>query len=470
MDVEIISIENFSYPSVDWGDFDNDNDLDLIIQGYNQNRKTKIYKNMGNNNFIEISSNLLGLNYGTVSWCDVNNNNKLDIIITGRDDNNIKHSFIYLNQDNESFLGVSNQPFEGVQNSSFDYGDYNNDGKIDVLLTGDPYSSDISVIYQNNGNGNFSSAYSFIGIARGVGKFGDYDNDGDLDVLIVNGYQNRFYENNGNASYFQVQSIILDELIYCDADWGDYNNDGYLDFAISGMDSNNNYHLNIYNNNGNKSFSKLNGLNLVGSTYGTLQWGDYDNDGDLDLLSVGSYGSYTESTHIYQNDNGTFQMASGVDIVDVVDCEAEWGDYDNDGKLDILISGKMINYDYDPTSRVYRGRTTTANTQPLIPTNLSTNISGSKVTFSWSSPTDEQTPSTGLSYNLRVGTAPGGYDIVSPMSADDGYRKIPHRGLFQTTNNSYLILPSGTYYWSVQAIDGGFMGSAFANEQSFIIP
>ena len=90
------------------------------------------------------------------------------------------------------------------------------------------------------------------------------------------------------------------------------------------------------------------------------------------------------------------------------------------------------------------------------------------VMFSWTAATDGQTTaSDGLSYNLRVGTTPGGSDVVGPMSINptSGQRKIAQRGLIQGTSWTLQgLVPGQTYYWSVQAIDTALAGSPFAAE------
>jgi hypothetical protein len=85
----------------------------------------------------------------------------------------------------------------------------------------------------------------------------------------------------------------------------------------------------------------------------------------------------------------------------------------------------------------------------------------------WSASNDTQTPATGLSYNLRVGTTPCSSDIVSPMAdVARGYRRVPGLGNAQMNLSKTLanILTGTTYYWSVQAIDIAFVGSGFATE------
>ena len=103
-----------------------------------------------------------------------------------------------------------------------------------------------------------------------------------------------------------------------------------------------------------------------------------------------------------------------------------WGDYDNDGDLDILLTGDTGS---GYISRVYESHGAPANTAPTPPTNLSFELVGNAGTFSWDAATDGETPSAGLTYNLRVGTTPGGDEICSGMAdAATGYRRVAQLG------------------------------------------
>src|SRR5262249_51859906 len=111
------------------------------------------------------------------------------------------------------------------------------------------------------------------------------------------------------------------------------------------------------------------------------------------------------------------------------------------------------------------------NTPPSAPAHLASAVQGSSVRLSWNRSNDSQTDSHALTYNLRVGTVSSGSQKVSAMAnGATGYREIAQIG---NTNldTAWTIkgLPVGTYYWSVQAIDNAFAGSAFAAEDSFTI-
>ena len=110
----------------------------------------------------------------------------------------------------------------------------------------------------------------------------------------------------GHAQQLPFTNINADlvKLGFSNAAWGDYDHDGDLDFAIAGEPGNTIPVTKIYRND-NGSFVE-NNSNLTGLTYSSVEWGDYDNDSDLDLLVTGNDSLYLPSTKIFRNDNGTF--------------------------------------------------------------------------------------------------------------------------------------------------------------------
>jgi hypothetical protein len=171
---------------------------------------------------------------------------------------------------------------------------------------------------------------------------------------------------------------------------------------------------------------------------------------------------------VYRNDSGSF-----VDIVaglaGVFISSAAWGDYDNDGDLDILLTGGTGS---ERISRVYRNDAPTApNTAPSAPANLSQSVLRTVATLSWSAANDAETPAAGLTYNLRVGTARGSGDVFSGMvDPTTGYRRVVQLGNSNHNLSWDIEFPGlGTYYWSVQAIDTAFEGGPFAEEQAVVV-
>jgi hypothetical protein len=142
-----------------------------------------------------------------------------------------------------------------------------------------------------------------------------------------------------------------------------------------------------------------------------------------------------------------------------------FADYDNDGRLDLFtMSGAS-------PPQLWHNQTPVTNTPPTAPTGLYAIPFTNGAQLSWNPATDAQTPSPGLSYNLRVGTVPGTDNyIAAEADLSTGWRRVVQRGAIQGTNYELTQMPPGIYYWSVQAIDAAFAGGAFAAEGTFAIP
>ena len=152
------------------------------------------------------------------------------------------------------------------------------------------------------------------------------------------------------------------------------------------------------------------------------------------------------------------------------------GDYDNDGRLDIAIAGSPnAGFPHDPvidhSPAVYRNELNIpSNAPPTPPTGLGSSVSAGRVDLHWGNASDDITPVVDLTYNLRIGTTPLGTDICSPLAnVTNGWHKVAERGNVGHCLGTWYKLPPGTYYWSVQAIDGAFAGGAWAPEQTFTI-
>jgi len=176
-------------------------------------------------------------------------------------------------------------------------------------------------------------------VYRSAVAWGDYDRDGDLDVLLA-GYSNAFgpiarLYRNANGVFTNINAG-LEGVYYASAAWVDHDNDGDLDIFVAGQ-SNCCPISRIYRNQSGVFVDAL--ASLQGMYQGSVTWGDYDNDGDMDLLMAGYQSCCGRSTRVYRNDGGSMiDVGSlGLDAVDQ-GCVA-WGDYDNDGDLDVLMVG-----------------------------------------------------------------------------------------------------------------------------------
>ncbi len=318
------------------------------------------------------------------------------------------------------------------------------------------------------GSDNFNSSS-----AHGLGAIWiDYDNDGFPDLFVPNGSSlpSHLYHNEGNGTFSNQDGLLPAGLIGepTGAMFADYDNDGDPDLLISGATGSGRL-THIYRNDsqsgGEIAFVNL-GLNLPGVEFGAVRWGDYDNDGDLDFVLSGATDSGRIS-EVYRNDNGLFSPALA-GLIAVSKGHASWGDYDNDGDLDLILTGQQA--ENDRIGKVYQNITTLSNTRPEAPSSLGATVAEDQVILDWEAGNDAETPSAGLHYNLRIGRTPGGIDVVSPTSLADGHNRVPQPGNVRQ-NTSWRIsgLGNGQYYWNVQSLDASFAGSPFAAEQSFVI-
>jgi hypothetical protein len=447
-----------------WVDIDNDvsNDLDLIMQGAGN---IKLYRNDGSNNFVLVANSLTA---GTSSAIgDFNNDGLIDLAIGAYPAN-----ILYRNTGSGTFAEQSGAlPFSS-EYGAMDCGDYDNDGDMDLLIIGDASTTGkTSRVFRNDGGGVFTEqqSISLTGAAYGSAKWADYDNDGYLD-LIISGYTNsassmtKIYRNTGNNNFSEQTGIALADASYSSIDWGDYNNDGYIDLIYITANL-----TRIYRNNGNNSFTLLSSTGLPAVQFGSVKWGDYDNDGDLDVLISGFTGTYkAQITKIFiNNGNSTFTEDLTAVLPGVGSGTATWGDYDKDGDFDIVIAG---NTPGESIARIYRNDNGTVNTPPASPTGITSAVNKSDVTLKWNSVRTDNTPYKAMTYNLKVGTASGGINTLSPGSATNGLRRVVSSGNTSLDSTfTFKKMPFGTYYWSVQAVDNGFTGSAFSGEGSFTV-
>ncbi len=467
-----IVIPNIIWGGSDWGDFDNDGDLDLVITGDNL---TKIYQN-NTTSFDDINAGLPDLHHSTVQWGDYNNDSYLDLLLIGMDASwgGTAFSKIYLNNGDNSFSEDKQASIEGVSHGSCSWEDFNNDGFIDIIISGLTNNEEaILHIYKNNGtNEGFQLVTSDLkSCYEGDFDCGDVNNDNLIDIIVtgvdINGNKHTtLYKNNGDFVFTVEESF--DRASYSTVEFGDYNADGQLDFYF-GASSGHNIFPKIYKNNNNE----LTDINADihkhrGYEQGDAKWIDYDNDGDLDLFISGYFQNLNTNavSYLYENTgNDQFALNQTTIIPPVYNSDVSIADYDNDGDLDIFLNGESNTDEFN--FRLYQNNATTGNTSPSIPTGLIDSVSGSKAFLKWNAAIDNQTASSAISYNIKIGSTPGANDIFSSNSKVNGYHKIADEGNVGIDTIFFINLPAGQYFWSVQAIDNGLQTSAFSSESQF---
>lgn len=464
----------YPQPCVAWGDYDGDGRLDVLIAGMGKHDTptTTLFRNTAAG-FVDSGIVLTGLARATAAWGDFDNDGRLDLAMTGITLSGVPATLIFRNN-GTNFTPVAGS-FAAVFAGSIAWGDYDGDGRLDLFVNGITSASvngvAVTRLYHNEGNGVFTSVtHPFPNCYSGAAAWGDYNNDGKPDLVLSGatdggGLTAGIWRNEGGGVFTDIgANLPPTDLGF--AVWGDYDNDGDLDLLFGG-NSTAGWIARIYRNDAG-TFTDIN-AGLLGEIWSSAAWGDYDNDGNLDAMIMG-YDPVSQLTvsRLYHNNGGTF-ADSGQTFHNLFLGTLSWVDYDNDGNLDLLLAGNTQGTDL---ISLYRNGNATTNTPPGAPASLSTTNFGPTAFFTWSAATDAQTPVAGLNYNLRVGTTPGGSDILGPESGTNGTRRVAaigNTGPRLAAQVSHLQ-PGTNYFWSVQAVDTAFAGGPFAAEGNFTLP
>jgi hypothetical protein len=253
-------------------------------------------------------------------------------------------NLLYHNNTDGTFSKITGDPMVSLPASSdaSTWVDYDHDGDLDCLIS--TWKGQPDLFYVNNGAGSFTrdTDIAIVNLPRWSDYAGwtDFGRDGDLDVYVSVGFGsmlNQFFVNTGG-----VFSEPLTGPIVTDTDrshglaWGDFDNDGDQDVYAANVSGNNS----LYVNQGDTAFTKLAGDPVVTDGAATIRavWGDYDNDGDLDLFISNTGG---QNNGLYRNDGtGSFTQVTGVNVVTDGgnSLSGSFADFDNDGDLDLLVT------------------------------------------------------------------------------------------------------------------------------------
>lgn len=330
-------------------DYDNDTYADIYAaNSQGSTEENFLYRNNGDGTFTKIINHSLvdfAQNSDCTAWGDYDNDGDLDLYIATWSS---QYNRLYDNNGDGSFTRIT-----GIEMvSSLTYSDYtswtdvNNDGFLD-LFVGYGFTDLQNKLYINDGDGTFSSVGSgeiVTDAFRTHGcAWGDYNNDGYQDLFVANssGQHNNLYKNNGDGTFEKIITgpVVTDGGFSLRSVWGDYDNDGYLDLHVS----NGNNELNfLYHNNGDGTFAKVVSGPVVSEfiTSQSCAFADFDNDGDLDLFVANGFGPASSTNSLFWNDgSGNFTKETS----DIIATEPGWAlgcsfaDFDLDGDLDIVV-------------------------------------------------------------------------------------------------------------------------------------
>ncbi len=335
-------------------DFNNDGWDDLTFASSNGNPVYFFQNNSGTLSMISL--NLVDNLNDTrqVNWVDIDNDGDNDLFVVSNNASNR----LYLNDGSMNFTDItvtSGISTATMQSWGGSWGDYNNDGYLDLFLSNRDIANGLqpNLLYRNNGNNTFTDVSNSAGISSSnhlsfCASFFDFNNDGWQDIYIANDRfttSNILYKNNGNGTFTDVSAssgtnIIMDAM---STTIDDYNDDGYLDIYITNTASGN-YFL---RNNGDETFTNV--ANSTGTTFNSIAWGavflDADNDTDLDLyvsgMRDGTNGQLPSA--FYENlGSGSFTIPTNAGFSnDTAESFSNAiGDINNDGLPDITVLNK----------------------------------------------------------------------------------------------------------------------------------
>ncbi len=379
-------------------DYDNDGNPDILLvngsdfPGHKSKRTTlKLYRNNGSGAFTDVTvrARLDVEIYGMgVAVGDYDNDGWDDVYVTGLDESRLFH-----NERNGTFKDVTKTA--AVNNigygASAAWFDYDKDGKLDLFVTNyvkwsekgdlyctldgrnksyctpEAYKGDTCRLYHNLGDGRFDDVTQKAGVFDTTSKslgvaIIDYDQDGWLDLAVANDTErNKLYRNNHNGTFTEqaVQAGIAfsEDGIARGAmgiDQGDFDHSGYPSLAIGNFS---NQMIGLYHNEGNRFFIDIAPASTVGrASLLSLSFGlfffDYDLDGQEDIFVANGHiepdiariqpqVTYAQTPLLFRNQGGSrFQEVSkSLGFTRrIVARGAAYGDIDNDGRLDIVLS------------------------------------------------------------------------------------------------------------------------------------
>ncbi|MBM3215973.1 CRTAC1 family protein [Candidatus Poribacteria bacterium] len=384
-----------------WIDYDNDGWLDAYLvsaadfptsaEPTTDLPRNRLYRNQGDGTFRDVTdaAGVGDTGYGTgVCAGDYDNDGWTDLFVT-----NYGKTILYRNQGDGTFRDVT--VAAGVADPRWStaaaFGDIDNDGDLDLYVVfyckwdlsrnttceeqGVPiycgpeaYEGDADRLFRNNGDGTFTDITREAGVyqpgGKGLGvRFTDVDDDGDVDIYVANdGTPNFLFINDGSAHFEEMAwmaGVDADENGNPQGSMGvavgDYDRDGRLDIVVTNFQRQYNT---VYHNDGSGFYRDASFTSGLGATLPNVSWGtalfDADNDGWLDLFIANGHiqdlvdeydatTSYAQRNSLYRNRrDATFEdisgdAGSGIALVKVSRGTA-FGDYDNDGDIDILVS------------------------------------------------------------------------------------------------------------------------------------
>lgn len=421
---------------IEWVDIDNDSLLDVLVLAKDTNQKLQIqaYTNKLDS-FPRKSIAELDFSLNSYSLIDINNDNKIDLILNGSKTN---HQTVQLTNQSKFQFTSLNSPIPSLKITQQVWADFDLDGKMDWIVGG----ANFLKIFQATATGYVLKLDSTeIKISSILPM--DVSKDGKIDLIISGSKQGKeFMAMVQNNDSFKFQFIPIFSGIDGNLESGDLNYDGFFDVVCSSENQ-----LKFFTNN----TVRLSPTDSVfGYRKGELKVANFDSDSLVELSFNGRTVGGAR-TNFIRSGTGVSTYLDSVQLV-----TQRWGDYDRDGDLDLLQVRDSAGYQ---VFQVLENTPTSINKRPPAPESYFVVNVLNKTIIYWSLVAlDDHTPIKSMTYDLQL--ISGGKTIVNPsFELTTKQRLTPSHGN-QSTRNAIIIrnlqVGFGSY---VQSVDNAFVGS-----------
>ncbi len=341
-----------------WCDYDGDGFMDVFVPNSSNNSsevRSSLYHNEGDGTFTRVTNSLTSdaNNIWGCAWGDYDNDGHPDLLQVQW---GIQPAQLYRNGGGGAFSLVTT--FDLVDDPvDCAWADLDGDGWLDLFVG--TWQQAVDLAYRNLGNGTFRrctviDAGALVTEAKSSASasFADIDNDGDLDVYVnCDNNVPSLHRNLGTGKFeIAVLGSLPGTAYTVSGVWGDFNNDGFFDLFTTGLNGiEGKLHLNVEGREFQDVTTTAGLVTPARLAFGPA-WGDYDNDGDLDLFIP----YYNDPNMLFRNNgDGTFTSVNvgSPNLMGVKDTGAVWVDYDNDGFLDLFLACGEAN---PSPNRLYR--------------------------------------------------------------------------------------------------------------------
>ncbi len=425
---------SMSDTKIEWVDLDNDSLLDVLVlaKGTNQKLQVQAYKNKLDS-FPRTTIAELDFTLNSYSLCDINNDNKIDLAINGF--KNTNQCVQLISQSNFQFT-PSNITVPALQITQQVWVDFNLDGKLDWAVCG----ANFLKIFQGTGTG-YVNKLDTTGINVSSIVTIDVSKDGRKDLIVSGNKQGKeFMALVQNSGGFKFEFIPIVSGIDGNLEIVDFNNDGFFDVTASSQNQ-----IKFFTNNA----SRLKATDSVfGFQRGELKLADFDSDGLVELSYNGKTTS-GQSTNFIRSKAGVITNLAAIQIR-----TQRWGDYDRDGDLDLLRVRDSSSYQI---FEVFENKLVTTNTAPGKPGYTFWAGVFNKTIIYWSPSKGAKTDSATITYDLSV-TLNGENLVTGLFDPMHETRLAPTHGN-QFTNSFIILRGRGCPVYAIQAVDNAFNGS-----------